>query len=312
MIKNFNDLLETAKKQKIMKLSVAAAQDSDVLQAVKEAKKLGIVEPILVGDEAKILEIMSELGMESSEYQIIDEADLIKAARIAVELVSTGKADFLMKGILQTADIMRAVLDKEIGLRTENLLSHVMVYEVPTYDKLLYLTDGGMNLAPDLNQKIQILENAVQVCKAMGLEKINASCLAGAETVNPKVPATVDAAEIAGMKEKWEQMNVSVIGPVALDLAISDEAVKHKKYSGEGAGKADILLVPYYEVGNALGKSLTYFANAKSAGIIMGAKAPIVLVSRADTAEAKLLSIAMGSVISGGNSKKCGCCCGCN
>ncbi len=313
MIKNFTELLEAARMQKPMRLAVAAAQDSDVLMAVDEAAKLGIVEPILVGDETKIKEIMKDLGISTDAYNIINEEDIIKAARISVELASTGKADFLMKGILQTADIMRAVLDKEIGLRTENLLSHVMVYEVPTYQKLIYLTDGGMNVAPDLDQKVQILENAVQVCKAMGAERIYASCLAGAETVNSKIPATVDAEAIAAMKDKWEPMNVSVIGPVALDLAISEEAVKHKKYSGEGAGNADIMLVPYYEVGNALGKSLTYFANAKSAGIIMGAKAPIVLVSRADSAEAKLLSIALGSIISGNTSQKCGCCCcGCN
>jgi phosphate butyryltransferase len=147
----------------------------------------------------------------------------------------------------------------------------------------------------------------------MGNERINVSCLAGAETVNPKISATVDAGAIANMKDKWEPMNVSVIGPVALDLAISEEAVKHKGYKGEGAGNADIILVPYYEVGNALGKSLTYFANAKSAGIIMGAKAPIVLVSRADTAEVKLLSIALGSIISMNKSRKCsGCCGGCS
>lgn len=310
MIKNFNQLLDAAKAQATMKLAVAAAQDADVLLAVNEAKKLGIVEPILVGDQEKILNIMKELQIEDYLFEIINEPDLIKSARKAVELVSTGEADFLMKGILQTADIMRAVLDKEIGLRTDNLLSHVMVYEVPAYDKLIYLTDGGMNVAPDLNQKVQILENAIQVCKAMGNEKIYVSCLAGAETVNPKIPATVEAEAIASMKDKWASMNASVIGPVALDLAISDEAVKHKKYEGDGAGNADILLVPYYEVGNALGKSLTYFANAKSAGIIMGAKAPIVLVSRADTSEAKLLSIALGSIISMNKSRKCGGCCG--
>jgi phosphate butyryltransferase len=194
---------------------------------------------------------------------------------------------------------MRAVLDKEIGLRTENLISHVMVYEVPTYKKLIYLTDGGMNVAPDLNQKVQILENAIKVCKSMKMDRVYASCLAGAETVNPKIPATVEAIAIADMKEKWEPMGVAVEGPVALDLAISSEACAHKGYKGEGGGNADILLVPYYEVGNALGKAMTYFAGAKSAGIIMGAKVPIVLVSRADSSESKLLSIALGSVIAG-------------
>lgn len=313
MIKNFNELLEAAKKQGVMRLAVAAAQDSDVLKAVNEAKEMGLVEPILVGDQEKIIEIMNKLDITSELYEIIHEPDLIQAARKAVELVSAGEADFLMKGILQTADILRAVLDKEIGLRTENLLSHVMAYDVPSYHKLLFLTDGGMNVAPDLNQKVQILENAIAACKALGMDRINAACLAGAEVVNPKIQATVDAKELADMKDKWDAMDASVIGPVALDLAISEEACKHKGYKAEGAGDADILLVPAYEVGNALGKSLTYFGGAKSAGVIMGAKAPVVLVSRADSSEAKLLSIAFGSLISGHNKpaqSSCGGCCG--
>ncbi len=297
MIKNFSELLEAAKSQKKMRIVVAAAQDEDVILAVSQAKEMGLVEPVLVGDESKIKEIMDKLKIHSSEYEIIDEPDLIQAARRSVELVRNGKGDFLMKGLLQTADIMRAVLDKEIGLRTDNLISHVMVYEASTYKKLIYMTDGGMNVAPDLEQKVQILENAIKVCKAMKMDKIYASCLAGAETVNPKIPATVDAKTIADMNDKWEAQGVVVQGPVALDLAISSEACAHKGYKGEGGGNADILLVPYYEVGNALGKALTYFAGAKSAGLIMGAKVPIVLVSRADSSESKLLSIALGSVV---------------
>lgn len=307
MIRSFNDLLEKAKKQCKMSLAVAAAHDKDVLTAVNDAKNMGIINPILVGDETKIKEISKELSIDLTEFEIMNEVDMISCARTSVELVSTGKADFLMKGILQTADIMRAVLDKEIGLRTSNLLSHVMVFETPSYDKFIFLTDGGMNIAPSVEQKVQILENAIVVCKAMGIDNVKASCIAGAETVNPKIPATVDAQQIANMKDKWDSKNVSVIGPVALDLAISKEACKHKKYEADGAGEADILLVPYYEVGNAFGKSLTYFGNAKSAGIIMGAKVPIVLVSRADSAEAKLLSIALGSVISANKCSDKGC-----
>jgi len=299
MIRNFDDLILKAKSQKKMRLVVAAAQDEDVLKAVHEAKLIGLVDPILVGDEEKILQILTKLNISPEGYEIINEIDLMESARKAVELVSSNKAEFLMKGILQTAYIIRAVLDKEIGLRTNNLISHVMVYQVPSYDKLMFLTDGGMNVAPDLNQKVQILENAIEVTKAIGLDKVYVSCIAGAETVSPKIPATVDAKAIADMKEKWKSINAVVDGPVALDLAISTEACQHKGYKGEGGGKADILLVPYYEVGNALGKSLTYFSNAKSAGIIMGAKVPIVLVSRADSSESKLLSIALGSVIAG-------------
>ncbi len=172
-----------------------------------------------------------------------------------------------------------------------------MVYKVNSYPKFLFLTDGGINVAPNLEQKVKILENAIKVCKALDLDRIYAACLAGAEIVNPKIPATVDAKALSDMKEKWDKMNVLVEGPLALDLAISTEACKHKGYKKEGGGKADILLVPYYEAGNVLGKSMTYFADSKSAGVIMGAKTPIVLVSRADSSETKLLSIALGSVI---------------
>ena len=301
MIKNFSELLEKAKLGKKARLIVAAAQDEDVLKAVTNAAELGLIEPILVGNLEKIEEIAKKLSLKIGGFKKINVLDDIESARVSVKMIRDGEGDFLMKGILQTADIMRAVLDKEIGIRTDNLISHVMVYQVPSYDKLLFLTDGGMNVAPDLYQKVQILENAVIVTKAMGLEKTYAAVLAGAETVNPKIPATVDGKTIADMMDKWKKLGVVVDGPVALDLAISKEACKHKNYTGEGGGQADILLVPYYEVGNALGKSLTYFAGGKSAGIIMGAKVPIVLVSRADNAETKLYSIALGSVISTNN-----------
>lgn len=296
MIKNFDEMLSVVKNNKIMRLAVAAAQDKDVIEAVASAAKLNLVEPILVGDEAAIKDILKDIDA-PYDFKIVNEPDTVQSAKTAVSLVRVGEADFLMKGLLQTADIMRAVLDKETGLRTDSLISHVMVYQAPSYDKLLFLTDGGINVAPSLEQKVKILENAITVCKAMGLDRIYAAVLAGAETVNPKIPATVDAEALANMKDKWEAMNTIVEGPVALDLAISKQACEHKGYKGEGGGKADILLVPYYEVGNALGKSLTYFADSKSAGIIMGAKVPIVLVSRADTSETKLLSIALGSII---------------
>lgn len=301
MITNFDEMLSAVKSNKTMRLAVAAAQDRDVLEAINEAAAMNLIEPILVGDEASIRSILVDINT-TDDFEIINEPDIVQSAKTAVALVRDGKADFLMKGILQTADIMRAVLDKENGLRTESLISHVMVYQVPSYHKLLFLTDGGINVAPDLQQKVKILENAIEVCKAMGLDKIYASVLAGAESVNPKIPATVDADALAGMKEKWDSLNTVVEGPVALDLAINAEACRHKRYKGEGGGNADILLVPFYEVGNALGKSLTYFANSKSAGVIMGARTPIVLVSRADTSETKLLSIALGSIIA--NSKR--------
>lgn len=298
MIKNFEALIKTAKEQKKMRLAVAAAQDEEVLVAVCSASKLGIVEPILVGDQEAINQIAKENSLKIDHYKIIDQKDLEEAAKTAVSLVSLGQADFVMKGLLDTSILLKAVLDKEIGLRTDSQLSHVMVYDVPTYHKLIFLTDGGMNIAPTLEEKVKITKNAIQVAKAMGIEKVKVAALAAKEKVSAKMQATVDADALKQMSQNdGFGKNVIVDGPLALDLAISKEAAQIKKFESEVAGDADILLVPTIEVGNGIGKALTYFANAESAGIIMGAKVPVVLVSRADTHEAKLNSIALGCVI---------------
>lgn len=297
MIANFEQLIEEAQQQKTMKLAVAAAQDAEVLKAVDEAFELGIAEPILVGDRAKISELAGGLNIDVNKFEIIDRTDFEGAAREAVSLVSSGKAHFVMKGILGTADLLKAVLDKEIGLRGKNLLSHVMVYHVPAYHKLIYLTDGGMNIAPTLEEKKQIVENALQVCKAMGVEQAKVAVLTAVEKVNPKMQATVDAQQLKEMSERGEFGDAVVDGPLSFDLAVSKEAAKHKGVESPVAGDADVLLVPTIEVGNGVGKCMTYFGNARSAGIVMGATAPIVLVSRADTHQTKLYSIALGSVI---------------
>lgn len=297
VIKNFHDLIELAKQQPKMKLSVAAAQDDEVLIAVDSARKLGIIDAILVGDKEKIEEIAKKASIDLSAYEIFDCKDLKQAARKAVEFVSSGQADFLMKGLIGTADILKAVLDKEIGLRGKNLLSHVMVYSVPTYHKLVFLTDGGMVPYPDLGQKAQIVQNAVAVAKSLGVDKIKVAPLCAVEVVNPDMQATLDAAALTQMSERGQIKDCIIDGPLALDNAISKDAAKHKGIVSEVAGDADILLVPNIESGNVLGKSLTYFANAKSAGVIMGAKCPIVLVSRADTHESKLYSIALGCFV---------------
>lgn len=298
MIKNFDQLKLMAKDQKRMKLAVAAAQDEEVLVAVCNAAELGFVEPILVGDNENILKLAQEHNLNISGYRIVDTKDLTEAARTAVALVSSGEADFVMKGILDTSTLLKAVLDKEIGLRTDSLLSHVMVYQAINYPKLLFLTDGGMNIAPGLQEKVKITKNAVQVAKSLGLEVVKVACLAAKEKVDPKMPATVDADELKKLGTAGEFGNgVIVDGPLAFDLAVSKEAAEIKKFNSEVAGDADVLLVPTIEMGNGIGKTLTYLANADSAGIIMGAKAPVVLVSRADTHEVKLNSIALGSVI---------------
>lgn len=298
MIKNFDELIESAKKGKARKLAVAAAQDEEVLTAVCNAWELGIVEPILIGERDKIYKIAQEHNLSIGSFDIIEKKDLDDAARTAVYLVSSGHADFLMKGILDTSILLKAVLDKEIGLRTDSQLSHVMVYQVPTYHKLIFLTDGGMNIAPGLEEKVRITKNVVKAAKALGSEKIKVACLAAKEKIDPKMPATVDAGDLKEIGEKnLFGENVIIDGPLAFDLAVSKEAAEIKNIQSEVAGDADVLLVPTIEVGNGIGKALTYLAKAESAGIIMGAKVPIVLVSRADTHQTKLNSIALGSVI---------------
>ncbi len=298
MIKNFMELMEAAKAQKKARLAVAAAQDDDVLIAVCNAAQEGIIEPILIGDTAKIKELALENNLDISAFELVEAPDLVESARTAVRMVSSGKADFLMKGLIDTAILLKAVLDKEIGLRTDSQLSHVMVYGTPNYHKLLFLTDGGMNIAPTLEEKAKIIKNAAAVAKAVGIERVKVACLAAKEKVEPKMQATVDADALQKMGEAGDfGPDVVVQGPLAFDLAISKEACEVKKFKGEVAGDADVLLVPTIEMGNGIGKSMTYMAKADSAGIIMGAKVPVVLVSRADSHEAKLYSIALGSLI---------------
>lgn len=296
MIKSLDQLLEV--KGTRMKLVVVACQDEDVLGAVAESAQLGISEPILIGSKQETLELAEKLGIDISGFRFIEASDLEEAAEKGVRLVSSGEADFIMKGLVDTSILLKAVLNKEWGLRTESLISHVMVYEVNNYPKLLYLTDGGMNLYPDVEDKAKIIDNAEIVARAMGNKKIKVAALAAKEKVNPKMPATLDAAELEKMsKEGRFGEDVVVEGPMALDLALSKEAVEIKKFPGEVAGEADILLVPNIEMGNGIGKAITYLAGGKSAGIIMGAKVPVVLVSRADDKETKLYSIALGNMI---------------
>ena len=298
MVKTLKELL-SIKNQGTMKLAVVVCQDYEVLKAVDDARKLGIAEPILIGDIEKTKDIIRENRLNLMDCQMIDEKDLKKSAEIGVKCVSGGNADFIMKGLVDTSILLKEVLNKDYGLRTESLLSHVMIYEVPTYHKLIYLTDGGMNLEPDLEDKVKIINNCVKVCKALGNDVVKVAALAAKEKVNPKMKATVDADELKKMclEGKFEN-GVIVDGPLALDLAVSEKAAEVKKFKSPVVGDADVLLVPNIEMGNGIGKSLTYFANSESAGVIMGAKAPVVLVSRADTHEVKLYSIALGSIVS--------------
>ena len=298
MINTINGILEAAKGGKTGVIAVAAAHDQPVIEAVVEARKEGIATPILVGHVDEIKDMLSGLGENPADYEIVAGDSDTDCAAKAVALCAEGKANFLMKGILGTADLMRAVFNKECGLRTSHLTTHCMFYEIPAYGKMVILTDGGVNTFPDLEKKADILENAAMCFQALGYETINAACICGAEQVNPKIQSTVDADALARMTDRWAKYHMNVCGPVALDLAISPEACRHKHYSAPGAGMADILLVPNYEVGNGIGKAASLFGGAKNAGVILGARVPIVLVSRSDSAYSKLASIAAGSVLS--------------
>lgn len=293
MVKTFSDLLNLAQQKEPKKLSVAVAEDKEVLRAVKKAKELNIIKPILVGNKEKIEEISHEISFDLEDIEIIDEKDGQMAARKATELVSSGQADILMKGLIDTSIIMKQVLDKEIGLRTENIISHVAVFDVDTYHKLIFVTDAAMNINPDLEQKKDIMLNAVELAHSMGIDKPKVAAIAAKEKVSTKMEATVHAQELANMNRNGEIEGCIVDGPFALDNAISKKAAETKGIKSEVAGDADILLMPYIEAGNVLYKALTFFANSKSAGIILGAKAPIVLTSRADNEESKLYSIVL-------------------
>ncbi|GAB6085387.1 phosphate butyryltransferase [Alkaliphilus crotonatoxidans] len=294
MIKNFKEVMEIARQRGPKVISVACAQDQEVLLAVNAAKKEGIADAILVGDQEQITSIAKELKIDVNQFEIIDIKDLAEASLKAVELVSSGRAHMVMKGLVDTSIILKAVLNQEVGLRTGNVLSHVAVFDVAGYDRLFLVTDAAMNIDPDLPTKKQIIENAVEVAKALDIEIPKVGVICAKEKPNPKMPDTMDAQALEEMNQKGEIIGCVVGGPFALDNAISVEAAKHKGIDHPVAGYADILLAPDIEAGNVLYKSMVFFAKAKNAGVIVGAKAPVVLTSRADSDEAKLYSIALG------------------
>lgn len=297
MIKSFDEILEKVKAKEIKKVAVAVAQDEPVLEAIRDAKANGIADAILVGDKDKIAEVASKIGFDLSQFEIVHEPDTGKAALKAVELVSQGKADVLMKGLVETSTFLRAVLNKEIGLRTGKLMSHVAVFETPGFDRLLFLTDAAFNTYPDLKAKVDIINNSVKVAHAVGVDCPKVAAVSCVEVVNQDMPSTVDAALLAKMSDRGQIKGCIVDGPFALDNAISEEAAKHKKVSGEVAGKADVLLLPNIEVGNVMYKTLTYTTNSKNGGILVGTSAPVILTSRADSYETKMYSIALAVLV---------------
>ncbi|WP_040212965.1 phosphate butyryltransferase [Clostridium polynesiense] len=297
MVKNFDEVLSKVKGIKIKKVAVAVAQDEPVLEAINEAKKQGIADAILVGDKNEIELIAEKLGMDVSQFEIIHEPDSRKAALKAVELVSSKKADMVMKGLIDTANFLRSILNKEVGLRTGKLMSHVAVFEIKNIDRLIFLTDAAFNTYPDLKAKIDILNNAVAVANAVGIDTPKVAPICAVEVVNPDMPATVEASILSKMNERGQIKGCIVDGPLALDNALSEEAAHHKKISGPVAGKADIMLLPNIESANVMYKTLTYTADTRNGGILVGTSAPVILTSRADSFETKVNSIALAALV---------------
>lgn len=293
MIRSFSEVFEAVQAELPRRVAVAAAADADVLSAVKLALEKRLGGFTLVGDEPKIRQIASEVGLDISDMAIVHEPVAPLAAQRAVAMVSAGEAHLLMKGLVSTADLLRAVLDKERGLRTGRLLSHVGLVQSDRYDRLFYLTDGGMNIAPSLPQKVDIVLNAVEMAHLLGNEQPKVACLAAVEVVNPEMQATLDAAALAMMSQRGQLKGCLVDGPFALNNAVSEEAARHIGLKSPVAGAADILLVPEIVTGNVLYKTMVCFGRVQSAGVIVGARVPIILTSRADSWEAKLNSIAV-------------------
>ncbi|MFV5914528.1 phosphate butyryltransferase [Bacillus cereus] len=287
-------LIDQAAGQPKKTVAVAVAEDHEVIEAVAKAIKLQLAQFRLYGNQEKIMGMLQEHGLQTSEHvEVIAAMSSAEAAELSVKAVRNGEADVLMKGNIPTANILKAVLNKEWGLRKGSVLSHVAAFEVPNYDRLIFVTDAAMNIAPDVTQKAAIIQNTVEVAQAIGIDLPKVAPIAAVEVVNPAMQATIDAAMLTQMNRRGQIKDCIVDGPLALDNAVSQIAAEHKGIVSDVAGKADILLVPTIEAGNVLYKSLVYFADAKVGAMIAGAKAPIVLTSRADSAETKVYSLAL-------------------
>jgi len=296
-MKKLNELLENAKKLTQKRLVVASAEDEHVLEAVKAAEEMKIITPILVGNIVKIEEIAKKLHWDINKLEKIGENNPVKASATAVMMVNEGKADILMKGLVSTADLLKAVLNKDYGIKKSDVLSHVAIFESPYYHKLIAVSDVAMNIAPELKEKVAIVNNAVTVLNRIGIINPKVAILAAVEVVNPAMPATQDAAMLTIMNKRKQIKNCIIDGPLSLDIAVSKESVLIKGIESEVAGDADLLICNAIESGNVLYKSLNFLGGANVAAVIMGAKVPFVLTSRADSENSKLLSIALSALL---------------
>lgn len=299
MLKNFDDLFAMVQELEVLPtLGVVAPYDKETLTAVLSAQQEGLAKPLLIGRQEAIENIIASMDLAVSLEICGVEGEDSAAAAMATKLANEGEIQAIMKGKIDTSTLLREVVNKETGLGTGRTMTHVVINEVPTYHKLFVTTDGGMLMYPDLEQKKQIIQNAVEVLHQLGYEKPKVACLAAVEKLNPKMPETVDAHELKEMNLRGEITGCLVEGPISFDLAFSKSAAEAKGYQSEVAGDADIFVVPNITAGNILGKSLTYAVEGGNmAGIIYGAKVPIILTSRGASAKEKLQSIALASLV---------------
>lgn len=296
-IKALDDIVKIAKEKETRRLAVAAAADKPVLEAIKTAYKEGIIIPVLVGNKSEIEKICKEIDFDLTGIEIYNENNPAVSSVKAVELIREGKADILMKGLVSTAPLLKAVLDKEKGLRKASTLSHFALIESPYYHKLIGVTDAAMNIAPEFSEKIHIINNSVEVYHRLGIKNPKVAIIGPLEVVNPKIESTTHAAMLNVMNKRSQIQGCIVDGPFAIDNAVSKKAAEHKGIIGDVAGDADILVAPDLNSGNILYKTLMFMGGCTSAAVIMGAKVPVVLTSRADTDKSKMMSIALAAAM---------------
>ncbi|MFN2227128.1 MAG: bifunctional enoyl-CoA hydratase/phosphate acetyltransferase [Anaerolineae bacterium] len=297
MIKTLQEFVDRAQERPPSRVAVAAAAHNLVLQSVHRAVDLGLIIPLLVGREQDVRREAEAIGWDLEGIEIVNTETNKAAAGVAVGLVRDGQADVLMKGYLHTDEMLHAVLQRETGLRTDRLLSHVFVLEVPTYHKLLLITDAAINIHPDIAEKASITQNAVDLARKLGAERPKVAALSSVETINPNIPSTVHAACLSKMADRGQIRGAIVDGPLAFDNAISAEAAEEKGIDSAVSGDVDVVVAPDLDAGNILFKNLEYLANAKVAGVVMGAKAPVVLTSRSDPPRARVFSLALASLL---------------
>jgi phosphate butyryltransferase len=296
-ITTFAQLMEEAKKVGPKTVAIAAAQEKESLLAAQDAETQDIAECILVGDRATLTEIAQQGSIDIRRMMVIHEPEPKQAARKVMELVRLGHAQMAMKGAIETGDFLRAALDSEVGLRVGRLLTHVGIFEIPGFDRLIFISDAGVVVAPSMEQKIEIVQNAIYVAQRLGVEQPKVAILAATEMVNPKIPTTLDAANLSKMADRGQIKGGLIDGPLALDNAISLESAQIKGIKSEVAGRADILIPPDVEAANVLVKAIAYFAKGNMAGVVVGGKSPIIMASRSDPHETKLVSMALGVLL---------------